>query len=280
MISDLLIVVGGLLTTLLTIAFAFFIRRWQAVITWLAGGFIPIGAVLLGILSASGFWATARATQRRMSLTSAILMMGILIPAYFGHYFVLYKTMSVQLDTGEVVPIERVTNFWSYYQWELTTRSYKWNTGPSRDNPRPVGRMGYLYGGLELLGFLLGGFTILRNLRRIPYCGQCERYFDSVAVGKTTSRVLVSTIKQALGQGDEVALLREVKEWPQRLGMAEWFNREVCRLRLYYCANCQQNPIVDLEKGSGYKIYKPIACRKTVSPATAQHLLLHAHKPV
>ncbi|MGA2233084.1 MAG: hypothetical protein ABSH22_19450 [Tepidisphaeraceae bacterium] len=166
-----------------------------------ADGIIPIGAGLLGMVSASGYALAAWFLGCRIGprLLCAIGMLTLL--AYFGMQYIEFKAQGplVFSDTGQPV------SFLQYY--DLTTRALHFeDTSSSRpaDVPHPaqeetpgLGLLGYGVRVLEIAAFSLGAVgTPIIALRRKRFCGPCERYYTTFNLAVLPASV---PLKKVLG---------------------------------------------------------------------------------
>ena len=111
--ADYIILLGGIISTAVVMVLAqLLLRKNFCLISLMTWGILPMGAVALGIGSALGFLVAARLKQKKMSALAAVLMIFILIPAYFGHYYLVYSSLKIESEAGEVVPLSQEVNFW------------------------------------------------------------------------------------------------------------------------------------------------------------------------
>jgi hypothetical protein len=101
--------------------------------------------------------------------------------AYFAAHFIEFKAEGplFRRDTGQQV------GFFEYYHYNTThmVRIKNSTRGGSANGAREeLGKTGYFYRGLGILGFVLGGVIVPLVQRALPYCPLCQRYMKTKAL--------------------------------------------------------------------------------------------------
>lgn len=175
--------------------------------------FVPAGALLAGVVGASGYYAGARFFNHR---PTALLLVNILLASvgtFFLIHFLAYATTDIQ---GK--PLSELFSFARYL--DIATRStsmqYRFHSRPVGESGA-LGSWGYAVAALQILGFAAGGLLAYYYLKCVPYCEPCSRYFT--AKGKqtryaTNKHELGETADQILGdlRGEEYAAAIERHE--------------------------------------------------------------------
>jgi hypothetical protein len=165
----------GLATTLLVVAIDVTVLKWAGIslvgtLVWI----IPAGAIVGGVLAASGYYLGARYTHSRASPPLLVLMVIIAVLAYFLIYWFDYTQLEVD---GE--PVRNSVTFWNFVDYRLThSRLYGRHFLRGID----LGVFGYVLAGAEFIGFLLGGVVAYSLLSGEKMCPSCNLYFSSLMV--------------------------------------------------------------------------------------------------
>ena len=274
-VSDLLIVGGGIVTTIATMVLAFVLLQRFQFITWIAWAVVPVGALCLGALSAMGFLWAAKQLQRRMSILATLFMVAILGCGYFGHYYLLYHDGWAKNESGEYQRLRELTDFASFYRWEMSHRVYT-RYGIVPKDAQPVGKRGYLFAGLELAGFLLGGVLVMYYLSQLPYCDRCSRFYDRKAFGLPADEKLVERLEAALKSRDEASILATIPQWQIRAPRTGWIKAEAGFLiSVRYCRQCRQAVVLSLEVQHLGEASSRRICQAPVSLDAARSILNH-----
>ena len=138
---------------------------------------------------------------------------------------------------GEVI-------FWRFYRYDFTNRSYTTSHSPvAEQEPTPVGKWGYLFGLLELSGFLAGGIALLIILAQSRYCDSCQKYFANILIGRTSSDEVAMQTKENLEGGHENLLKSNLLEWAKNV---KGKSNRVFSVSLKFCKGCYQNSIAKI----------------------------------
>jgi hypothetical protein len=140
------------------------------VMGWYANGIIPAGALLVGILSGSGFALGSRVLHVRLTRGYVI---GMLSTGVLDYVVATYLTYTNLLEQQHATAAQY--SFLQYVQDISEGMSFsKWST---------LGALGYVFKLLEIAGFALGGMLPAALLFKMPYCGPCQKYLVKQRTG-------------------------------------------------------------------------------------------------
>jgi hypothetical protein len=133
---------------------------------------LPAGALLVGIVAASGYGVSSYLTGTKMTGVLLVTVLVLLAASYFAAQWIefrlLFPSGAVDSDGAEV-------GFWTYF--DFTTRAMYWKASRGGDaDGSPLGAWGYALRALELVGFVGGGALVPIVLRKLPYCTSCGVY--------------------------------------------------------------------------------------------------------
>jgi len=131
---------------------------------------IPVGAIGMGILAASGAIIAARTLHIVPTVTDAVLMVVIAAATMVLIYYGDYATLT--LDDGRKVA--DIVSFGTYVDLMLTKTHMR--IGTTRVDTGEVGVFGYALGAIEFAGFLLGGAAAFGIIKGLPRCAECGSY--------------------------------------------------------------------------------------------------------
>lgn len=213
--SQLPVLLGGLFTTALGLFAVWFIQlRWGfGVMTWYADYVIPVGALVVGGVTASGY---AIASWRSGAKISSLLLCGVLGLqgiSYFAAQYLAFRYLAAQVGDTQ-------TGFLQYL--DVTTRAFAFE-GEHGGLGSPLGTWGYAFRALEVAGFMAGGLVGPLLLRWLPFCEDCQQYmrtrreaeFAAALPGKRPKDPDPSW--QAQREREEAAVFAHAKEISQRL---------------------------------------------------------------
>jgi hypothetical protein len=152
-----------------------------------AGGIFPVGALLLGMVAAVGYWAGARYTGTRITWQFVVGIGLIAILAHFAMHYVEYKLQGPLVHRSTNTPV----GFIEYHdlttramRFKSTTHKYSATGGGSSDDDAALGTLGYGVRALEIAGFAGGAMLVPLLLKRLKYCDLCQRYQRRTLIGK------------------------------------------------------------------------------------------------
>lgn len=165
----------GLITTAATVLLSAILEF--KFFTLSIGIFLPIGAVITGIVAASGFYFGSIYFNKRPEITLLLQMVIFTAIAQISIYFFEYKLAT--LENGENV--SNFISFKHYMSFILTNSPYSLGTGARETDIGTMGNFGYLIAVIQFIGFMLGGACIYLILRAKSFCEECNKYYKKVA---------------------------------------------------------------------------------------------------
>jgi hypothetical protein len=163
-----IVLASGVVTTALALAGVLALaHRGTNVMGWYANYVIPAGALVVGACAASGFAIGAWLTGLKMTRRLVVAVVALLAVSYFVAQYEEYRATG--FDIG----------FWTWFDMMARAFAWKHKNGTIGE---PFGAAGYLFRGLEIGGFVLGGMLVPLGLRNKPYCESCRTYRRSKLV--------------------------------------------------------------------------------------------------
>jgi hypothetical protein len=154
----------------------------ENIMGWYANGILPVGAMLVGLVSGLGFALGSRFLNVRLTRT---YVMGMLTTGLIDYGVATWLTYQNLIETHHVK--DGAYSFLQYIQDVCEKMSFK-SSGSSTPGS-PLGALGYLFKLLEVAGFAGGTMMPAAVLFKMPYCGQCQRYLVSHRTGFVNSGV-------------------------------------------------------------------------------------------
>jgi hypothetical protein len=131
---------------------------------------IPVGALLAGFGAASGYYAGAKLFQHKPTGGVLLNMVGASIIAFIIVHYIPYYFLEVN-----GIRVKEAISFWQYLNFIIRHASLSL-LRTSASTGELGSFWGYIYAGLKLVGFSLGGLAVFGWLAESPYCGKCSRY--------------------------------------------------------------------------------------------------------
>lgn len=174
------VLIGGLATTVLTLAGVWYLERVSDkanVMGWYADYVIPVGPLLVGIVAGIGYGLMSYRTGVKVSGRLLVLVLVLQLLAYFVAQYIQFERFAKLLASISDARGAHLS-FWHWF--DFTTRSFAWVEENGRaTNGSALGAWGYGIRALEILGFTLGGLIVPGIMRTLPYCGGCGVYMKS-----------------------------------------------------------------------------------------------------
>lgn len=173
------VILGGLITTVITLALLTYVAISTNGEIHLLGYIFtffvfPISAIAIGFLSGIGYSIVSWLRGCRVPGILLFFVFIIQICAYFTAQYIEYRiTNPVFANDGQPVP------FWTYYDFQTQQMIFSTENEEDENNPHktePLGIFGYGPRLLEILGFAFGGLTPLLLLRMKAHCRRCNIY--------------------------------------------------------------------------------------------------------
>jgi hypothetical protein len=131
---------------------------------------IPLGAIIAGFVAATGYYFGAKLFHQKPAggvfANMVCASLSVFLVAHYMPYFAL------EVDG---IRIKEIISFWQYLDLDIRTASISFMNG--NYSTGVLGGWGYVFSGLHLLGFSVGGMCVYCWLLQNPYCDKCSRYF-------------------------------------------------------------------------------------------------------
>lgn len=141
-----------------------------AIYTWMANFILPVGAVLCGLVAATGYWIGARLFNHRPSRSLLINIVLVSLGTYFSIHYLNYTMSAVN-----GVTIDKLMSFSDYLVRVTEHMAYKSSHGGEATE---LGKLGWGVAALQIIGFSIGGFVVYGSLVNVPYCDRCGKYLS------------------------------------------------------------------------------------------------------
>ena len=158
----------GLATSLLVAYVAWYVLGSSPYSSLTAG--LPLGAVVSGAVSACGFWVGGRLMHYRPGWEMLLPVLAVSLAIFMTEQWLAYS--EIPLRKGKTKPgfMEYFVSSTEHLQLVEKDRSFKVK------DKTPLGKTGWVYAGMEVLGFAAGSGFVLFMLGTLPYCERCARY--------------------------------------------------------------------------------------------------------
>ena len=164
-------------SSVLTAALLSFVElRWgRALYSFTAWFVIPIGALGAGMVAAVGYLIGARLANHRPSSQLLSVIVTTSAAMFFLIQWMDYSFMSVD---GQSIQNNR--SFRDFLSYTVAHTSLRFGmrghfTGPGVD----IGAAGYLFAGVQVIGFVIGGLAIYGFITSMTYCDDCGLYLNT-----------------------------------------------------------------------------------------------------
>lgn len=147
---------------------------------------IPAGALIVGFAAGSGYGLASWLTGVKITNVLLWSVVTLQMLAYFVAQYLDYMRFATSHPDISL-------GFWSYF--DAMARAFAWKQ-ESGGIGEPLGIWGYLFRGLEILGFALGGLLAPAILSSIPYCKKCHLYMKSRELCLLPAGVIPKKIKK------------------------------------------------------------------------------------
>jgi hypothetical protein len=294
-----LVLAVGLATTALTLLGVYVVDVKTEdfhIMGWYADYVIPAGAMLVGLAASSGYGIASWLTG--IKITRHLLWVVVIFQffAYFTAQYIEFKNLRLIHRDGTPV------GFFEYF--DFAARSFAWKQKDGRPG-EPLGSWGYVFRGLEVIGFVGGGLIVPVLLRKAPYCKTCRRYMRTKSLGFLPASVPARKIKKsdtegmAAYQAEQAKALEAGQKFLETLrqlaieGQSQDFQAALSglnaqkkdtlklptrfSLHLVHCSRCAAGWLrVNLMTGQGRETKQSEVARADVSPDFVQTLRAQA----
>jgi len=160
-----IVLAAGGATTLVAFALVFALAKSGTnIMGWYANWILPAGAILVGVIAASGYAIATWFTGLKMTTRFAWSVVGQLVLSYF---IAQYESFQLHVPTGSDM------GFWEWF--DLSTRAFSFSSRNGQPGD-PMGAAGYIFRVLEVAGFVGGGVIVPLGMGTKPYCDACRVY--------------------------------------------------------------------------------------------------------
>ena len=223
---------------------------------------IPVGAIIVGAIAASGAIVAARLFDIRPSMLQSVISAAIIGAAtMLLIYFLEYNTLEVRGSK-----LRSLIDFWTYVDLSLTKTHMRLSR--SQQDLGEAGDLGYLFALLKLGGFVLGAFFIFALIRGMAACPRCGAYFKTLRTKKSSDLPVeeAAAVHQHFMAGD-VAAIREAVAWPPAPRTLE---KKQPKARLIYklcqCPKCASRAVIGSMLVSGGREFREVKGSKMMRP--------------
>jgi hypothetical protein len=229
---------AGIVTTFFTLLLVLSLKDTVNLLGFYFYYFLPVGAVLVGVLAALGYTTVARLTRTPISGSVMILIFLIHLSAYFLMDYLLFSSMKL-VHVRDESPV----GYWEYF--DIVTRSISRRSSFTQTTGRSFGIFGYLFRALEIGGYLFALFAIDVKDKSSEVCQKCRRTYDEKIIAALPAdpeniektQLVLDQLHDVLESGDTEALIELLGQ--SRLPESEAKERlDVVRVRLRWCPGC------------------------------------------
>lgn len=135
---------------------------------------VPVGAVVTGIVAASGYYFGSLFLHVGPSWSLMIQMVAVAGGTLVLIHYLQYTSLT--LDDGRRV--SALISFGQYLDVVLTTAHYRITRAQLESGQ--VGGFGYVLAAIQFIGFLVAGFAMFGHLTSKPTCSQCRKYVREI----------------------------------------------------------------------------------------------------
>jgi len=202
----LIVYFSGVGTSLLTLWLLHVLNdHGQNIMGWYANGILPVGALLAGLMSGSGYAIASRLLNARLSRGYVLGMIATGLVDW---------TSAQWMDYARVLEAQGITSaqfsFWHYLQFTAETMAFTRNG--SSEPGAALGGFGYFFKALEVAGFTGGVMIPVAILFKQPYCRACQFYLKHVMTRRLASRATVAELRKAPRKERKARIIEAIEE--------------------------------------------------------------------
>jgi hypothetical protein len=226
---------------------------------------VPVGAVGLGMLGASGAILAARYFNIQPTIIDAMLMVVVAAATMVLIYYFDYATFVL----GDGRRATDLVDFATYLDLILTKTHMRMGRGGGVDTGE-VGQMGYYLAGIEFLGFLIGGAATFFFIRGLWRCADCGSYLRKLKTKKTKELTSeeASTVIELFKAGD-LETVQKLMAWaPPKRTLDRKDQKVLILFNLFGCPKCKAEVIsarVNAFDGKEWKDVPSLTTRRNLS---------------
>lgn len=196
------VILAGIATTILTLMGLYFLTTsgGSSIMGWYAWYIVPMGAMLVGLLAASGYGLVSWFAGVKIKNWLLGVVLCIQIVAYGAAQYIEYQrflqvnVVPFQKELAPLSPQERATVVEELQSEGLkaklisgatpslgdyideNAREFTFESKYKTDTPKPFGVWGYAFLFLQFVGFVGGSLISPLALASHPFCERCQRY--------------------------------------------------------------------------------------------------------
>jgi hypothetical protein len=167
------VLLSGLLTTALAL-FGVYLLATRTdgfnIMGWYGDYVLPIGALLVGLVAASGYSIASWVTGQKITKSLLWMVLALQAAAWLAGQYIEFRSGDFHYKDG--TPVSFVTYF------DYAARSFAWQDDNGQTG-EPLGAWGYGLRLLELAGFCGGSLLVPLALKKSPYCESCQTYMKT-----------------------------------------------------------------------------------------------------
>jgi hypothetical protein len=185
------VLLSGLATTALALVGVYLLSTNTDdfnIMGWYANYVLPIGALIVGFVAASGYGIASWRTGQKITRRLLWMVLAFQVAAYFAGQYIEFHSLGLQYNDGTPV------SFLSYF--DFAARSFSWQQKDGSAGS-PLGVWGYAFRLLEIVGFCGGSLAVPLLLRAVPYCEGCQSYMKTKEAGLLPSSAPSRRIKKS-----------------------------------------------------------------------------------
>lgn len=225
---------------------------------------IPVGAIGMGILAASGAIIAARTLHIVPTRADAVLIVVIAAATMVLIYYGDYATLT--LDNGRKVA--DMVSFGTYVDLMLTKTHMR--IGTTRVDTGEVGVFGYALGAIEFAGFLLGGAAAFGIIKGLPRCAECGSYQRKLKTKKSKEMTFdeAGKVIDTFRSGDLKAVQRAFEWAPPERTFDRKAEKAVVIFNLLACPKCSTEAVtakVNAFNGKEWNFVTSLASRRELA---------------
>ena len=148
---------------------------------------LPAGAMLVGVVAASGYGVVSWLTGVKITRSLLAVVLALQLCTYFLAQYIEFE--SLHLAHADGTPVGFIEHF------DAAARGFAWKDRDGKPG-EALGAWGYLFRGLEILGFGFGGLLVPILLSKAPYCQQCQMYMRRRKLALVPASVPLRKIKK------------------------------------------------------------------------------------
>ncbi len=204
----LLVIFCGLITTTISLVIVTLLAGTDFnVIGWYWLFVIPLGAILVGLASGTGYYFASKWTNSKIVGVFVWLILLISITAYVISHFISYRMF---VNTEEFTFIQYIQAYAEGLSFE--------KSGSNGEYGDPLGKLGYFFLLLEGLGVSIGSIYPVASLWTQAYCDRCNFYLKKQRTGFISSDETTADLRKKKKPEKEDILVGAINSSIMRTG--------------------------------------------------------------